>query len=242
MTHSATQGLSIRPIDARLMTRVFLAFLTLAVLSLGIYVAGKTYGHTIALGGHTEDMTVHEVVIGNNVLRIPANMIRSESQRRDGVQAHVNLYLHWPDMVGYSRDKAHDFNNLDGSRNIVFVTLEEHIMSRDMSGRVEPIYSAVTVKQGTTGPAGLTFFGFKENSGYLDELLATAPRANNTPYAARCLTGEAQKRSLAPCERDIHVGEGLSLTYRFSTDFLADWRQLDAAMLALANTMLQRAE
>lgn len=242
MTQAATEGLSIRPIDARFVMRLFVVFLALAMLSLGVFAAGKFYGHAIALGGHTEDTTVREIVIGNNVLRIPANMIRLENQRRDGVQARVDLYLHWPDMTGFSREKENDFNNLNGTRNIVFVSFEERVMSRDMSGRVEPIYSAVTVKPGIQGPAGLTFFGFTENSGYLDELLATAPRAATTPSAARCLAGEAAARSLAPCERDIHVGDHLSLTYRFSREFLEDWRRLDAAVMALAGTMLQHAQ
>ncbi len=242
MTQSATDGLLIRPIDARFMMRIFMAFLALAVLSLGIFLAGKIYGRAIALGGHTEDKTVHELVIGNNVLHIPANMLRYENQRHDGVLPRVDLYFHWPDMTGYSRAEADDFNNLNGTRNIVFVTLEERVMSRDMSGRVEPIYSAVTDKTGRPGPAGLTFRPFKENSGYLDEVLATATRAGQTPYAARCMVGEAADRSLAPCERDIHLGEDLSLTYRFSADFLGDWKPLDAAVIALANSLLQKAE
>ncbi|MBZ0163659.1 MAG: hypothetical protein K8H74_13235 [Notoacmeibacter sp.] len=242
MTHGATEALSIKPIDARFVMRLFVVFLALAILSLGVFVAGKFYGHAIALGGHTEDTTVREIVIGNNVLHIPASMIRFENQRRGGVQARVDLYLHWPEMTGYSREKENDFNNLNGTRNIVFLSFEDRVMSRDMSGRVDPIYSEVTVKPGIPGPAGLTFFGFGENSGYLDELLATAPRSGDTPYAARCLAGEAAARSLAPCERDIHVGDHLSLTYRFSREFLEDWRRLDAAVMALADSMLQHAQ
>ena len=35
---------------------------------------------------------------------------------------------------------------------------------------------------------------------------------------ARCLSGPSAEESLAPCERDIHVGDDLSLSYRFPTE------------------------
>ena len=46
-------------------------------------------------------------------------------------------------------------------------------------------------------------------------------------------------QSLAPCERDLLVGERLSLTYRFPRQLLGDWRALDAAVAATAARILQ---
>ena len=48
-------------------------------------------------------------------------------------------------------------------------------------------------------------------------------------------------QSLAPCERDIQVGDDLSLTYRFPQELLADWQALDAAVTAKAARFLKTA-
>ena len=46
-------------------------------------------------------------------------------------------------------------------------------------------------------------------------MLAVAERPGEDPFVARCLTGASAAESLAPCERDIQLGDDLSLTYRF---------------------------
>lgn len=56
---------------------------------------------------------------------------------------------------------------------------------------------------------------------------------------ARCLSGASIAESLAPCERDIHVGDNLSLSYRFPGELLGEWRALDAAIRDKAAVMLK---
>lgn len=239
MSHTMDAGYSVKPIDGRFMLRVFLWFALFAGVSAAILAGSAIYGRTVALGGHTDSTTPYEIVIGNNVLSIPANMLRFERQRVSGIQQRVELYAHWPDMGGYSRAVSADFNHERDSRNIIFLTLEEQIMSRDMSGRYEPIYSELIARPGIPGPGGLTLFGFTEKSGYVDELLAYAPREGTTPYVARCLAGAEADKSLAACERDLLIGDGLSLTYRFPKQYLGDWRLMDASILSMARRMLQ---
>lgn len=220
------------------MTKVFCAFAAIALLSLGASLGGKWLGRTIALAGHTADMTPHEVVIGNNVVTATANMIRFDRQRRNGVASRLDLYLRWPRLDGYSDAARDDFNNAAGSRNIIFLSFEERMMSRDMSGRLEPVYASMLVRPGRPGPNGVVFYGFDEKSGYLNEVLAVARRTGGEPFVARCLVGDGAETSLAPCERDIHVGRDLSLTYRFPRQLLPDWAELDAAVRAKAASML----
>ena len=93
------------------MWRVFYVFAVLALLSVAISVGGNWFGHSIAMAGHTDDTTVHEIVIGNNVIAAPANTIRFERARRDGVADRLDLYLRWPDMDGYSEAARDDFNH-----------------------------------------------------------------------------------------------------------------------------------
>jgi hypothetical protein len=103
-----------------------------------------------------------------------------------------------------------------------------------MTGVKHLIYLAVTEQDATPGPCGLSLHEFARNSGYLDETLVVGRRqGREEPFVARCLAGEAALDSLAPCERDLHVGEGLSLSYRFPAHLLAKWRQLDASMLSV---------
>ncbi|MFP1631342.1 hypothetical protein ACLB6G_06355 [Zhengella sp. ZM62] len=238
MTATANPELIVRQLDARFMMRVFLVFAGLLLVSLAIYVAGKHYGRAIAMAGHTDDTRIREIVMGNNVLHVPSNMIRNPWQRTDGSWPQLQLYARWPDMTGYSHEHAGAFNNTGERGTLVFLTFQERMMSRDMSGRVEPIYNELIIRPGIEGPAGLTMHGFQEKTGYLGELLVLGKRAGQAPFAARCLAGEAAREAIAACERDVHVGDNLSLTYRFSKDMLGEWRRLDAAVLALARRLL----
>ncbi len=227
---AAADSADFRVVDSRLMLKVFYGFAAVALFSVAISLAGKWFGHSIALGGHTEDAARHEIVIGNNVINVPANAIRFERARRDGVAQRLDLYLRYPQMDGYSEAARDDFNRTDPGGNIIFLTFEEQMMSRDMSGRFAPIYSALIARPGTPGPGGTTIYGLAEKSGYLNETLAVAKRPGNTPFVARCLDDATAAQSLAPCERDVLVGDRLSLTYRFPKELLADWQALDAAV------------
>ncbi|EHK55071.1 hypothetical protein [Allomesorhizobium alhagi] len=237
----AADGPEIRTVDSSLMFKVFCAFALLALLSAAISAGGRWFGRSIAMAGHTDDKTLHEIVIGNDVIAVPANAIRFERARRDGIASRLDLYLRWPEMSGYSTAAREDFNHAGGSRRIIFLSFEERMMSRDMSGRFAPIYSSLIVKPGIPGPNGVMLYGFTEKSGYLNEVLAVAERPGDHPFVARCLSGSSAEESLAPCERDVQVGENLSLSYRFPKELLADWRALDAAVLAETSRILKTA-
>jgi len=240
MRQAGTFGqLQVKLVSSAFMLRLFCAFAALAVLSAGISIAGKRLGRMIALAGHTEDTTVHEILIGNNVLSVPANAIRFDRERRDGAAERLDLYLRWPDMGGYSATAHDDFNHVGGQKNILFVSLEEQMMSRDMSGRFDPIYRSLIVEPGVPGQGGTTLYGFSEKSGYMNEVLAVAERVGQLPFVARCLTGTSAEESLAPCERDVLIGDNLSLSYRFPRELLPGWRALDAAVVATAARFLK---
>lgn len=236
---AATQPTEARLLDSAFMMRVFYVFGALALLSVAISLGGKWFGKTIAMAGHTDDPTVHEIVIGNNVIAAPANTIRFERSRRSGVADRLDLYLRWPDMKGYTAATRNDFNHAGDRRSILFLSFEPRMMSRDMSGRFAPIYRSLIVPVGDPGPGGMTFHAFTEKSGYANEILAVAERPGETPFVARCLTGQSARESLAPCERDIQIGDELSLTYRFPREMLGDWRRLEAAVTTAAVGFLQ---
>ena len=236
---AATEGPQLTVVDSTLMKRVFYAFAALALLSVAISLGGKWFGRSIAMAGYTDDTSIHEVVIGNNVIAVPANFIRFDQARRDGIASRLDLYLRYPEMDGYSMAARDDFNRTGSRRDIIFLSFEQQMMSRDMSGRFAPIYSALIAQPGTPGPGGTTLYGFTEKSGYLNEVLAVANRPGKDPFVARCLSGPSAAESLAPCERDIQVGDNLSLTYRFPREFLGNWQALDKAIAVEAARILK---
>ena len=225
-------------VNSTLMKRVFYIFAALALLSIAISVGGKWLGRSIAMAGYTDDATVRQIVMGNNLISVPANFIRFDQARRDGIASRLDLYLRYPEMDGYSTAARDDFNHAT-TRKIIFLSFEPRMMSRDMSGRFAPIYSALIEKPGTPGPGGTTVYAFTEKSGYLNEVLAVAERPGKDPFVARCLSGPSAEESLAPCERDIQVGDDLSLTYRFPRELLANWPALDAAIAAKVASILK---
>jgi len=221
------------------MLKVFGVFALLALLSLAISICGTWFGHSIALAGHTAETTQREIIVGNNVIAARDNTIRFESQRRDGEASRLDLYLRWPGLDGYSDAARDDFNHAGRARRILFLSFEERVMSRDMSGRLDPIYSSMVTRPGDAGPGGTTLYRFDRKSGYLNEMLAVATGKNGSAFVARCLAGEVAAESLAPCERDIHLGDNLSLSYRFPIELLGEWEKLDRSVRATAQAMLK---
>lgn len=236
---AATAATELKVVDSALMTKIFYGFAALALLSAAISLTGKWLGHSIAMAGYTDDTRPHEVIIGHNVIVAPANMIRFEQARRDGIASRLDLYMRYPQMDGYSLDTRDDFNGVGARKTILFLSFEPQTMSRDMSGRFQPIYSRLIEKPGTPGPGGTTIYQFSRSSGYLDEKLVVAERPGQAPFVARCLDGAAAHQSLAPCQRDVLLGDDLSLAYRFPDRLLAEWQALDQAVLAEAMRMLK---
>ena len=222
--------------------RLFYVFALLALASAAIAMAGKWAGQSIAMGGHTDSRTVREIVIGDDVVNAPDNMIRFEKARRDGAAARLDLYVRWPQMDGYSAGASDAFNHVGGERSILFVSFEPRMMSRDMSHRFAPIYSNLIEPESRPGPAGLRIHRFTEASGYVDEVLAVAEEAGAEPFVMRCLAGAAARESLAPCERDIHIGKDLSLSYRMPPELAGEWRAVEAGVRDMAHRFLRAAD
>lgn len=239
MAHAATEshGAPKLPPSAFL-PGLMIGFAALIVLSILISFAGRWFGHSISMAGHTESTRTYEVVIGNNVIVAPGNMIRFDNARRDGVAQRLDLYLRWPTLQGYSDAYRDDFNNVEKS-NLVFASLEPRLMSRDMSGRFEPIYRGLIDAKSARSAGGLTAYDFSAKSGYANEQLFVGNRQGQMPFVARCLVGPAADQSLAACQRDVDIGDDLSLSYRFPAAILADWTSLDAQLLEKARSMVR---
>lgn len=211
--------------------RVTAAVTLLALATLAISIGGRWMGERIVLAGHTESTEPVDIFIGRDHLRLPANVLRFEEQRRTGSPERADLYLLWPEMEGYSNAKRLRFNDVTRPESLIFLRISQSTMSRDMSGRIGPIYSHLLTGKPVQGPAGLKRYRAKENSGYSDEAFFVGRNKAGDAYAVRCLLPrDPELATGADCQRDIHVGKDLTVLYRFSSRLLPKWQELDAAV------------
>lgn len=213
----------------------------LAIMTAALAIAGKYYGDRLTIDGHTESREVYQIVVAQDVLSLPANMIRFENQRRTGEAEIVNIYLSWPELEGYTAEAQTRFSDPTGAQDLIFVEFSQSVMSRDMSGRLEPIYSRLFRGEAAKGPAGLLVHRLDQKSGFGQETILTGMTRNGGLYVVRCLLPKRLgAATTADCQRDIHVGRDLTLLYRFSSTLLPDWEALDDRLKSFAERHLRK--
>ena len=232
---SADNDVSESLISNRLLFRVTATIGVLAALAAALSVFGKQVGQELVLGGNTDSSAIHHIIVGQDTLALPANMIRFEPQRRSGRSDSVSVYASWPGLEGYSRHNAAAFSDPRRVDGLIFIDFSQSVMSRDMSGRVEPIYSRLFAGDATDGPAGLKVHALTRNSGFGEERLLTGRLEDGTVYAVRCLMPTDLRASTsADCLRDVRVGRDMTMLYRFSAVLLPQWQEIEKAMRGFA--------
>jgi hypothetical protein len=222
-------------------SKIFVAIIAIGLISIGISIAGRVFGGQVMLGGNSISTEVHEIVIANAVLNVPENYIRHSDQRSGGVKGVLDLYAVLPSLEGYSAKNRALFNNEQKDRSqLLFITIEPQQMSRDMSGRFDPIYrQLIDPIAENTATDGLESYTFKKDRAiFANERLFVGDRGEDRAFVARCITGADGDQAIAPCERDVFTANDLSIKYRFPFWLLKDYRTLDAKVLGLLETML----
>lgn len=203
----------------------------LVALTVTLSLCGRRLGEHLARAGHTSSRESYDIFIGQDHLRLPANVIRFENQRATSVAERVDLYLTWPGLEGYSDETRSLFNDVNRPESLIFLQIAQSTMSRDMSGRFAPIYRHLLQEPSQGGTAGLTRYDAKADSSYAGEVFFTAEREGRPPYVLRCLLPDSAAASTsADCQRDLHIGKDLSVLYRFSSKLLPHWRAIDDSM------------
>lgn len=220
------------PLFARpLLYRGAACVMLLATLSVALIWGGHWFGQRLSLAGHTASTEHHTIIIGSDTLTLPANVIRLREQRADGPSERLYLYLTWPQMHGYTEADKSRFDEPGKGNDLIFLDISEATMSKDMSGRLEPIYRRLMTGEQTDFGSGLTLHRMKAESGYGEEVLLTGKRKNVPDYVVRCvLPDQHDAVTAADCQRDIHLGSGLSVLYRFSSNHISEWEHIDAAI------------
>lgn len=236
---SAPQQEDLPLISDRFLLRLTLITALLVLITLAISIGGRWLGQHMALGGHSESGAMLAVTIGEDTLQIPENTVRFAEQRHSGPAERIDLYLTWPGLMGYGHERRGSFDNIDNPDLLLFLQISQSTMSKDMSGRLEPIYTQLFDGPPASFGNGLTLHHLRNTSGYGSEVLLTAERPGQPPFAVRCLLPSAGERATSgDCQRDIHVGRDLTVLYRFSSSLLKDWNHIDAAVQSFVSARL----
>lgn len=202
-------------------------------LIVGGRAAITAYHASTVLSGFVSEVSPIEVTIAGHHLAIPANMIRSAKVRRGGETELVELALHWPTLSGYSEGLAEEFRGETGSSAILYASLSPQSLPADSTGRLVSVYARFFEGPASPGPNGLVGRRLAADSGYGGEILYFTPKEIE-PFVTRCI--DSRDSGLrGTCMRDIALGNGLALQYRFDSALLGQWESLDSAMRRLAD-------
>lgn len=236
--------LNAREVAPEFYRKLIFVLVVLGTLSLAISLAGRLFGGHVILGGNSSNTNAHEIIIANVVLNVPENYIRHRDQRSQGVKSHLELYALWPSLSGYSNEDRIYFDNEQKDQSkLLFISIEPQQMSRDMSGRFDPIYRQLIdpIAQ-NTATEGLESYTFKKDRAiFANERLFVGDRGSESQFVARCITGADGDHAIAPCERDVFMTNDLSVKYRFPFWLLQDYRTLDARVLGLVEKLIVNA-
>jgi hypothetical protein len=175
--------------------------------------------------------------IGPDRLAIPAHYIRFSDQRRGGAMARVDLFAVLPGLEGFAPTLQPAFNDTSATSPLVFMTLAPRDEAPAPAARLAGVYQRHFVGDPIPGPDGLIGRRMADGSGYDGETIYFEPGAI-TPFVVRCFAaGPAEQPPT--CLRDLLIGRGLVLTYRFRSVHLSQWRSLEAGLTALVKSWLQ---
>ncbi|MDE1938045.1 MAG: hypothetical protein KGI68_03400 [Alphaproteobacteria bacterium] len=163
--------------------------------------------------------------VRNLALYIPANYLEYQKTRQGGTRHEIALFAMLPDMTGWSNWEAQTFAGNGAKSPVVYMLIHEDNFDLSETERLRRVYmDYVTDKRGAPGPYGLTQYTFREDSGYQDEDLYVG-HALKGPIVLRCVRFGPQVPS-PNCLRDLSVGKGVSLSYRFKRAHLSQWREI----------------
>ena len=166
------------------------------------------------------------VSIGATLFNVPAAAIRMKIQRHSGPQERIDLSFVYPSLDAPEVPKHFSADTLEEAvqpidRIFLSIAVHHDTLAPDM--RVRTIYPRYLEQASTPEQDGLTMRAFRDGTPYGGEDLFSA----TTPdLSARC-TRDAKTPGMCLSERRI---DDADLTFRFPRSWLAQWRDVSAAM------------
>lgn len=211
----------------------------LALALVGTAFVFKTAGQWLSFanprGDWTEETRPVEISLAKQKLTIPANMIRHAPQRSAARPTdRVDLAVLWPDMKGYAPELAAGFVDASDRSPLILVSFEADSRSQGTSDLLDSVYRTLAVGQPAKGPGGLSLLWLSDGKNGGTDFVVFAEKGAPR-FAARCFT-PTNPGLAATCQRDIRLGEGLVVSYRFRQSYLAEWEMLDRKIGALVRS------
>ncbi len=222
-----------------LFTLVAAAIVGVAGLAWTVNDAIGRHHDRIALKGLNGKPSPVAVTVGNAPLVIPANLIRFQVDRRGGLVTAMDLLVHWPSLDGFSEDRAEVFRDGSAGAPLIYVTITEAETPLDSLKRLTQIYGLYFSGPELSGPGHLMGRRMDAESAYRDEIVYFEPRAAD-PFVVRCLAEETEEIP-ATCIREVDIGHGLTMLYRFNRAWLDDWQTMDNRLRRLVSQFFKTA-
>ncbi len=173
----------------------------------------------------TSDTTPIAVEVGGLKLWIPANYMVFDSTRHGGQRRDVELFAALPDLTGWSNWDSGKFDDNGPKSQIVFMPIREDHVNLTETERMQRIYDAYLADpKGAPGPFGLTQFAFRNDSGYHAEDLFVGQTSGGL-MVLHCAKFGPDVPS-PNCWRDMQLGKGASVSYRFKRSKLSHWHEI----------------
>ncbi len=198
------------------------AILGAAAIALVAYLLWPTWSTNGARGPERLPVSV-----GGTLFNVPNAAIRMKIQRHSGPQERVDLAFTYPSLEPPEAPRHVSAAEVDQEMaqpiDRIFLSISAHHDSLAPDMRVRSIYPRYLEDTSTPGPDGLTLRAFRAGSPYGGEdfYFAMTPA-----LSARC-SRDASTPGMCLSERRI---DGADLVFRFPRSWLAQWRDVAAAM------------
>lgn len=181
----------------------------------------------------TSSTEIAALEVGGLKFWIPGNYLQFESARRGGRKREVALFAMLPDLSGWSNWNAGEFTEGGPNSRIVRMTIREQANLSE-ADRLKRIYmDYIADPKGQPGPFELTKYSFRQDSGYSGDLFVG--RSQTGPVVMRCERAGPNVPS-PTCLRDMPLGKGAGISYRFKRSKLSHWREIRDGVDALLTT------
>ncbi|HEX3430598.1 MAG TPA: hypothetical protein VHT03_06900 [Rhizomicrobium sp.] len=165
------------------------------------------------------------VRVGDDTFLIPANYLVFASARKGGTRREIDIAASVPDFRGYSDEERSLFSASGPTSPIVHIKLREESYNVPEAVRLSRVYLGQVIDpRGSGGPAGLTQYEFRDDSGYRGQDLFVG-RDGAQIVVLLCERPGIDVPS-PNCLRDYPLGNGAALAYRFKRARLSTWRDI----------------
>lgn len=198
------------------------------------YYFGPTPGEILGMDPRASAVEENiEVIVGNTRFMVPEHYTRYPNQRTGGRQTALDMHALLPDLTPWSPELQAEFDDNSASSDVIYFSLREAATPLSSARRFNTIYSKyLSATPPEAGPDGLQLFSFNDESGYAGQDLLVGKDGEGRMTLILC-DRQGPLVESPNCSRSLLLGPSLELDYRYKRDHLGEWREIDAAVIAL---------